>query len=917
MSIEHLGEPLTGSYSIAGGEARLYERGATINGSGGEVVVTFNLPMIGVPQIAVGNPGAATPLDPGAITFWTGSWNLETLCQVIDSAFSERLALLPTGQPPNAVPITFGAPEVVIPAGAIPPTYGLPSTSPLEERQLYDVAVRGDDGQWRAIAPHAIYFRSSWNDFGIAHITDIHLARRIDDFPGRLAELGRSEAAQKMYNWNDRFRGFIRYANYLHSIGVLDVILATGDIIDYIFENNDDQNAGGNALFARELILGRWPSPTFEDVEELRVPIFMVAGNHDYRKYPYQLLFNLDIGPLNASQIQNYSGYNIRWRDGLALSRGDNSDEVPEKSADTAAKMVEVDNENKRFTTHLADRRSYVVQLGAHRIVMLDSSWDVGIVTDKVGGLLAWLGWAEEDERTFVGGSPNSEGVSERELNLVAHALQETPDGALVIVGLHAPLFNAWGNEYPYFLRETQRPTLGDHVVTHLLRHDTPLDAADIVGYTRSRHGSWFAAQGQGEPTYVKRGDNDDLFDYGVSRGETTELLRLIAGVGSRRPADVVLHGHEHRFNEFRIGSVDGELAYHLDFYTQNPTYYYPTRFVTDMSGTAGHRLQLKSDVTYVKVVDSAPANGEPTAMPHEAMYKYVVQVPPYPKPLATTPDVRGWWAEHRPLVLQSAALGPLENSQVSFSGFRLLSVKSDMIDKIHFVSTQRLHDSGYRLPWEDAIRPEAPGWYDSYWDQWTSVADGSAAPGSPVTAVELAGSPGRFAVFVADPNGGIYTTSGSVQDGWDQWTSVSEGSTAPGASVTAVELSGQPGRFAVFVADPNGGIYTTSGSAQDGWAPWSSVSEGSTAPGSPVTAVELSGDPGRFAVFVADSGGGVYTTSGSAQDGWTSWTSVSEGSTAPGASVTAVELSGQPGRFAVFVADPNGGIYTTSGSAR
>src|SRR5215210_2870135 len=115
MAIEHLGEPLTGSYSIAGGEARLYERGATINGLGGEVVVTFNLPMIGTPQIAVGDPSSATPLDP------------------------------------SAVPIAFGAPEVVIPSGATPPTYGLPSTAPLEERQLYDVAVRGDDGQWRAI----------------------------------------------------------------------------------------------------------------------------------------------------------------------------------------------------------------------------------------------------------------------------------------------------------------------------------------------------------------------------------------------------------------------------------------------------------------------------------------------------------------------------------------------------------------------------------------------------------------------------------------------------------------------------------------------------------------------------------------------------------------------------------------------
>ena len=120
-----------------------------------------------------------------------------------------------------------------------------------------------------------------------------------------------------------------------------------------------------------------------------------------------------------------------------------------------------MDRENRPFSSYLADPRSYVVQLGAHRIVMLDSAWDAGIVNDKIGGLLAKLGLASEDEKTFVGGSPNSEGVSDRELSLVADALQETPDGALVIVGLHAPLFNPWAEAYPYFLRETQRPALG------------------------------------------------------------------------------------------------------------------------------------------------------------------------------------------------------------------------------------------------------------------------------------------------------------------------------------------------------------------------------------------------------------------------------------------------------------------------
>ena len=70
--------------------------------------------------------------------------------------------------------------------------------------------------------------------------------------------------------------------------------------------------------------------------------------------------------------------------------------------------------------------------------------------------------------------------------------------------------------------------------------------------------------------------------------------MRLIAG--GRRPADVTPHGHVHRFNEFRIATVDGELAYFMDFYTHNPRSYYPARFLRDWpkSEITGNFLSLE-----------------------------------------------------------------------------------------------------------------------------------------------------------------------------------------------------------------------------------------------------------------------------------------------------------------------------------
>ena len=137
----------------------------------------------------------------------------------------------------------------------------------------------------------------------------------------------------------------------------------------------------------------------------------------------------------------------------------------------------------------------------------------------------------------------------------------------------------------------------------------------------------------------------------------------------------------------------------------------------------------------------------------------------------------------------------------------------------------------------------------------WTSVSEGSTEPGAPVTAVLAA--PNRVAVFLADPQGGVYTTSGNADDGWRPWTSVSKGSTKPGGTITAVVTA--PNRATLFLADPNGGVYTTSGNANDGWAPWSSVSEGQSTLGAPIGAVLTASNQAEL--FLADIKGSVYTT--------------------------------------------------------
>ena len=137
-------------------------------------------------------------------------------------------------------------------------------------------------------------------------------------------------------------------------------------------------------------------------------------------------------------------------------------------------------------------------------------------------------------------------------------------------------------------------------------------------------------------------------------------------------------------------------------------------------------------------------------------MHGHIVQVPPYADPLAATADPTAWWAAHRPLVLQTAAVGPLENSQVSFGGFRVLEVRGDVIARIEHVPLDRLHAAGYRLAWADAIRPD-PARRHLHVHRFPTKQHPAAA-GSPAPCVGAA--PDRRAVVHRDGNGAIHELS-------------------------------------------------------------------------------------------------------------------------------------------------------------
>jgi len=155
----------------------------------------------------------------------------------------------------------------------------------LKENKIFDLKVQNH------IEYNSVYNPKFGKNLKIAHITDTHVAKRWDELQEaivskmnvgnkRLNSILRDTKSflENYINPNNSFRSFIKQANKLHREGDLDIIMLTGDIVDYAYEDD----GFNNFQFFIDLILGNAHS------DKLQVPVFTVIGNHDHRSKCYR-----------------------------------------------------------------------------------------------------------------------------------------------------------------------------------------------------------------------------------------------------------------------------------------------------------------------------------------------------------------------------------------------------------------------------------------------------------------------------------------------------------------------------------------------------------------------------------------------------------------------------------------------------
>jgi 3',5'-cyclic AMP phosphodiesterase CpdA len=778
-----LGDPISENTKLPDGEIVFFKYGNLWTGQRPRVVLYADMamPLLGKPMLlsfqrpapicsAVTHGHKVTGLEPQA----------EPTAQDISTlkvAMEDKLFLHPVGE---AIKSEMLIPLAITEESVEGLEFSVPSSqlNRVKDRQLYDIVLRLPNGADQPLSPHSVYATTStWKDFSFVHVTDIHIAARVDQIQSRLAELVKekqisAEAVKEYNNFNDKFADFIRFANRLHSEGQIDFILATGDLVDYLFEDGDRRKS--NIALFKSLVLGHGKSSKGVQHEELKVPLFTTLGNHDYRLNPYLLLFStaftsddlaklaktllsalnpvaigvesaLDAVGLGLDSVldalglghkgvkiikqSNYSPYNMTEAEAVAFQG-----KHPVVDAATASKMVEIDDQMKAGTAlyfkEISRKGSYLVELGErHSLVLINTKHDSGVTSNPAVALAAFLGLGTSKTKKFVEEFTNSEGVLPDGSELVERALETKP--GLVIVGMHAPPICHSGKEFSHFFRETEHPRAPVADTIHfLLRNHSPKaiheplteSSVGLIIKKPLTEGSVSDSRGVGtldlvsvpirsiDPELIrgwrveatrffrKAKGLDDSSAVGVA-DHGDHFLFLCAGGRGGRKVDLILCGHDHSNVEYRVefDPETKEFEYYLDYYTANPDRYYNSREFEAGEKEVAIRVlaELDEPQDLVKVRDHRPDSTEAIELLRR-------DVPINSNSLDRQQDPKSWWKIHSPLIVQTPALGPIDQNQriqengdqpisPAFQGIRVIDVRDDVIHRIRLITIDEI----------------------------------------------------------------------------------------------------------------------------------------------------------------------------------------------------------------------------------
>ena len=164
---------------------------------------------------------------------------------------------------------------------------------------LFDL-VLCKNGQEVSRVKHALFLRMQSLKVRFVHLTDLHVATRNDIWEKEVNRtINPSPGARPLQfiNFNEKLRRFVQSANEKADKAKLDLVLATGDLVDFVHLGFGKPNPGENNWHVLHDILAGGD-------QGLRVPLYTTSGNHDWRLFPYPPEFNANIFGFSKAQAK-------------------------------------------------------------------------------------------------------------------------------------------------------------------------------------------------------------------------------------------------------------------------------------------------------------------------------------------------------------------------------------------------------------------------------------------------------------------------------------------------------------------------------------------------------------------------------------------------------------------------------------
>ena len=349
--------------------------------------------------------------------------------------------------------------------------------------------------------------KQKWEDFTLVHATDLHLAERNDRIYGIVKKWAQSSVKEnvedffdiikkklkisskkkkeegilseikiplrkRLINPNNQFRRFIKLMNRKVLKNELDLIVITGDIVDYTILSklskklrklNEFSYEESNWVTFKNIILSIPSEKKYKGVlrgEELNCPIFTTLGNHDYRPFHYDLTWG-----------EMYKKIGLNASEAIALNEL--------FSASPISALTKTSLALKGYLSEVNASFDFSIKLGENLFIILNTGSD-----------------SFKNLRDLITGHPSVTGISFKQIKYLENLINNViTDNTNTFLFLHGPPLNSGGKKYKINIFEKK----GSRFITKKLsefkeslvkKMGKPISAARIDGIFNMKYGS-------------------------------------------------------------------------------------------------------------------------------------------------------------------------------------------------------------------------------------------------------------------------------------------------------------------------------------------------------------------------------------------------------------------------------------------